>query len=126
MQAKILVIDDEQDLRDALRISLEAAGYAVIDATNGAEGLEKALRNKPSLILLDIMMPHMNGHQVLRELRKDDWGKNVPVLLLTNADDASNITHGVSFRSDDYIIKSQTSLKEIVTRVKQYLAGYHD
>lgn len=123
---RILVVDDESDNRGALRTSLEAGGFLVSEAEDGKEGLNLALSEKPDLILLDIGMPHMNGHEVLKELRKDSWGKGVPVILLTNADDAANITHAVGRGSDDYLIKSQTSLKDITTKVKQYLAGYHN
>lgn len=124
--SKILVVDDEEDLRNALRTSLESAGLSVLTAVDGEEGLELALKHRPNLILLDIGMPKMNGHQVLNELRRDVWGKNVPVLLLTNADDPANVVQGVGLRGDDYIIKSQTSLQDITKKVKQYLAGYHD
>jgi two-component system alkaline phosphatase synthesis response regulator PhoP len=123
--SKILVVDDERDLREALKTSLEEAGYEVLTANDGGEGLRAALANKPDLIVLDIQMPHMNGHQMLHELRKDVWGMKVPVLMLTNADDATNITQGVEQRSNDYIIKTQISLAEVAKKVKQYLAGYH-
>lgn len=124
--SKILVVDDEEDLREALRTSLTSAGCEVIVAKDGEDGLNQARAYKPDLILLDINMPNMNGHQVLRELRRDAWGKKVPVILLTNADDATNITQGVGLQGNDYIIKSQISLESITKKVKQYLAGYHD
>jgi two-component system alkaline phosphatase synthesis response regulator PhoP len=123
--AKILVVDDEKDLREALTTSLTTAGFTVVSATDGEEGLKKALNEKPNLILLDIVMPKVNGHQMLRELRRDAWGKKVPVLLLTNADDAENISKSVAFDGNDYIIKSQISLEDVVKKVKQHLAGYH-
>ncbi len=122
----ILIIDDEKDLRDALHTALAAASFKIIEADNGAEGLALALKYKPDLILLDIMMPKMNGHETLQKLRLDPWGKNVPVLLLTNFDDATNISKGVELKSDDYIIKSQESLSAIVKKVKQHITGYHD
>jgi two-component system alkaline phosphatase synthesis response regulator PhoP len=125
MAHKILVIDDEKDLRDALRIKLETSGYTVIDAINGEDGLVKAESERPDLILLDIMMPKMDGHRVLNRIRQLPWGLHVHVLLLTNADDPLNITKGVELHSNDYIIKSQTSLEDIVKKVKQHLAGYH-
>ena len=120
-----MVIDDEQELRDALSTALTEAGYEVILAEDGNAGIHKALIFHPDLILLDIMMPIKNGHETLHELRRDAWGKNVPVLLLTNFDDATNITTSVGLKGDDYIIKSQTDLKSIVKKVKQFLAGYH-
>ncbi len=124
--ATILVVDDEKDLRDALTTSLTAAGFSVVTAENGEEGLAKAKSESPDLILLDIIMPKVNGHQMLRNLRKESWGKKVPVLLLTNADDAENITKSMEFDGNDYIIKSQISLEEVVKKVKQYLTGYHE
>lgn len=125
-ESKILIIDDEKNLRESLYTALTAAGFSVTQAPDGSSGLEAAFKVKPDLILLDISMPIMNGHQTLSELRKDPWGKNVPVILLTNFDDATNITQGIELNSDDYIIKSNTSLSAIVTKVKQRLAGYHD
>ena len=77
--SKILVVDDEEDLREALRTSLTTAGCSVVVAKDGAEGLSQALLYKPDLILLDINMPNMNGHQVLRELRRDAWGNDSPI-----------------------------------------------
>ncbi len=123
---KVLVVDDDTKLREALLTALEAAGLSVLEAADGAEGLAMALKYKPDLTLLDIMMPKMNGHEVLNELRKDVWGKTAEVLLLTSLDDVDNIATGVGAKSDDYIIKSNVSLEEITKKVKQHLAGYHD
>ena len=126
MAKKILIVDDEQDLRDALSVALGAAGFSTLTAADGETGLSVALAEKPDLILLDIAMPKMNGHQTLSRLRRDSWGKDVPVLLLTNYDDPANIVEGVELKSNDYIIKSSESLESIVKKVKQQLAGYHD
>ncbi len=122
----ILIIDDEKDLRDALGMALRNAGFTVLEAIDGQSGLQLAETQKPDLILLDIMMPNMSGHQVLRELRMKPWGMRMKVLLLTNSDDPSNISQGVELKSNDYIIKSQTSLGDIIKKVKQHLVGYHD
>ncbi len=123
---KILIVDDEDDLRNALNVALTNAGYTTFTASNGSECIATALEQRPDLILLDIMMPEMNGHQTLNELRKNEWGKTVPVLFLTNLDDAKNITQGFELKGNGYLIKSNTSLDEITKKVKQYLAGYHD
>ncbi len=122
----ILVVDDDRDLRESLQTALVNAGFSTLTADDGAAGLKVALEHKPNLILLDIMMPNMNGHQMLSELRRDDWGKNVQVLFLTNVDDPKDIIESFEREGNDFIIKSSTSLKEIVTKVKQYLAGYVD
>lgn len=125
-QRKVLIVDDEADLRDALHTAFTAAGYTPLVATNGEEALSIALSEKPDIVLLDIAMPKMNGHETLAKLRRDSWGKDVPVLFLTNFDDPTNITHGVAGHSNDYIIKSSTSLEEIVKRTTQHLTGYRD
>lgn len=125
-QKKILIIDDNDTLREALRDVLATAGFETLEASDGELGLSKALVEKPDLILLDVNMPTMNGHQTLAELRKDAWGKDVSVILLTAMDDATNVTRGIELKSDDYIIKSSASLGDIVKKVKQHLAGYHD
>lgn len=123
-QNTILVVDDEQDLRDALHTALSRIGYNVIVAQNGEEGLSLALTHKPNLILLDINMPKMNGHEVLHALRRDPWGKNVPVVMLTNSDDAANIVQDVELKVSDYIIKSQISLDEVAKKVRLHALGY--
>lgn len=122
---RILIVDDDSDLRDALDTAFSNAGFVTITAVNGAEGLKLALSEKPDLILLDITMPIMNGHQMLHELRKDAWGKTVHVILLTNSDDPANITQGFGLKGDGYIIKSTVSLDSIVKKVTQHFAGYH-
>jgi DNA-binding response OmpR family regulator len=121
----ILIVDDEKDLRDALGTALRQAGFTVLEALDGPQGLQLAELEKPDLILLDIMMPNMSGHQVLRELRMKPWGMRMKVILLTNSDDPANISQGAELKSNDYIIKSQTSLEDIIKKVKQHLAGYH-
>ncbi len=123
---KILVVDDDTDLREALDTALTHAGFATYTAADGKSGVTLALKEKPDLILLDIMMPTMTGHEALAAIRKDVWGKTVPVLFLTNFEDAKNIAQGFELQGNDYLIKSNTSLEAIVTKVKQYLAGYYD
>lgn len=122
---RILIVDDNSDLREALDTAFSNAGFVTTTAVNGAEGLKLALSQKPDLILLDITMPIMNGHQMLHELRKDTWGKAVHVILLTNSDDPANITQGFGLKGDGYIIKSNVSLESIVKKVTQHFAGYH-
>jgi len=122
--SKILVVDEEKDLRDALRIKLESAGYQVIEAIDGEDGYAKAELHKPDLILLDITMPKMDGQQVLNLIRQTPWGLRIHILILTNADDPHNIAQSAILHSDDYIIKSQTSLEDILEKVKQHLARH--
>ncbi len=81
---KILIIEDDPILSSALRDNLLYEGYTIIQAKDGQEGLTRAESEKPDLILLDIILPTMNGLDMLAKLRKDPWGKNVPVILLSN------------------------------------------
>lgn len=125
-QKKILLVDDDNDLRSVLSDALETANFSILQAKDGEEGLALALAEKPDLILLDIMMPKLNGHQTLKALRKDPWGKTARVILLTSLDDATNVTEAVEQKSSDYIMKSNTSLEDIIKKIKQHLAGYYD
>ncbi len=122
----ILIVDDEKDLRDALGAALRNAGFTVLEAIDGPQGVQLAELEKPDIILLDIMMPNMSGHQVLREIRMKPWGMRMKVILLTNSDDPGNISQGAELKNNDYIIKSQTSLEDIIKKVKQHLVGYHE
>jgi len=123
---KILIADDEKDLRDALREALEGAGFSVLEAVDGEEAVSIALTERPDLILLDIMMPKMNGHEALRAIRRNPWGKNAKVISLTALDDATSISNAVFLKTGEYIIKSSASLADIVKKVKQHLVGYTD
>lgn len=125
-QKKILLVDDDNDLRTVLSDALETVHFTVLQAKDGEVGLALALAEKPDLILLDIMMPKLNGHQTLKALRKDTWGKTAKVILLTSLDDAANVSEAVELKSNDYIMKSNTSLEDIIKKIKQHLAGYYD
>lgn len=121
---KILVVDDEQDLRDAVRDALTGAGFEVVEAHNGEVGLQVALEEKPDLILLDLMMPEINGIGMLSRLRQDPWGKNATVILLTALEDAGSVAQAVEAGGNDYLIKPNIRLEDIVKKVRQHLVGY--
>jgi CheY-like chemotaxis protein len=121
----ILVVDDEQDLRDSLKDILEGEGYTVLEANNGEVGLARALEAHPDLILLDLMMPEINGIGMLKRLRQDSWGKDATVILLTALEDANSVSQAVEAGGNDYLIKSSVSLDDIIKKVKQHLAGYN-
>lgn len=118
MDKRILVVEDEPDIREAIAEALTQDGFKVFTAENGQVGLELALNEKPDLILLDIIMPIMNGHQTLERLRHDGWGKTVKVIMLTSMDDVKNIGTAHEGGITDYIIKAHASLDEIVNKVK--------
>lgn len=115
---KILVVEDETDIREAMAEAITDAGFTVLTAENGQAGLQIALQEHPDLILLDLMMPVLNGHETLKKLRNDAWGKNVKVIILTAMDDVTNIASAHQDPIEDYIIKAHTSLDELVKKVR--------
>lgn len=121
---KLLIIEDEQTLLEALSDVLEAEKFKVIQAVDGEDGLKKALAEKPDLILLDISLPKLNGIEMLDALRKDQWGKDVSVIILTNDKSTHTIEQAITHNSFEYIVKSDWSLENIVAKVKDKL-GLH-
>ena len=118
MNEKILIIEDEEDLVKGLELNLVDEGYEVDYALNGKEGLEKALAEPPDLILLDIMMPGMDGLEVCRRLRENKM--NVPILMLTAKGEEIDKVVGLEIGADDYITKP-FSIRELLVRLKAHL-----
>src|SRR3989344_6881330 len=112
---KILVVEDELAYLKLLNTQLSAKGHTVIEAENGKEGLEKAIKEHPDLILLDIRMPIMDGMSMLNELRKDPWGKTAKVILLTNIEPDEKILKGVlADHPTYYFVKSDMKLEDLM------------
>jgi len=118
---KILIVDDEAILLELLRTKVNREGFTVIEAHDGAEGLEKALTERPDLILLDIIMPKMDGITVLKNLRKDPWGKNVPVIILSNLNTAEAVEDSIANGVYDYLVKIDYTLEDLVAIIKKRL-----
>lgn len=114
----ILVIEDEAPLRDAMTLYLEQAGFKVHAAINGEDGLKLALDEHPSLILLDQLMPGMNGTEVLAKIRKDEWGKHAQVVMMTNVNDLETMNDSLKAGVNDYLLKSELELEELVTLIR--------
>jgi two-component system response regulator VicR len=121
MKKTVLVIEDEVDIREAMVDYLAQSDYNVLEASDGITGLKIALDEHPDLILLDLMLPGMNGQDVLRKLREDRWGKNATVIILSAQDDLSNI--GMAYESGvtEYLMKSNASLDELAKKVREVL-----
>lgn len=119
MEKRILIVEDETDIREAMAEAVTQAGFIVSTAPNGAVGLQEALAEHPDLILLDIVMPVMDGHAFLDRLRNDPWGRNAKVIMLTSMDDVRNIANAHEGNIADYIIKAHSSLDEIVQKVRE-------
>ncbi len=121
MEKHILIIEDEPDIREAMAEAIADAGFKVSTASNGSEGLQVATSEKPDLILLDIIMPVMDGHETLKKLRQDPWGQSAKVVMLTSMDDVKNVASAHESSITDYLIKTQNSLDEIVKKVREAL-----
>ena len=119
----ILIVEDDEDLVDALELKFEKIGFQVWVATNGAAGLRAARSVKPSVILLDIMLPKIGGLEVLEKIKSDSITKKIPVVLLTNLSEGETISKGLSLGAESYIIKSSRQLKSIVDTVKRAISG---
>jgi len=114
----ILIVEDEFTLKSILRDKLVSSGFTCLSAKDGVEGLTMAIKSHPDLILLDIIMPRMNGVEMLKKLREDKWGKNAVVLLLTNDTDPQNMSETLKINAADYLIKSDWGLEDIVNKIK--------
>src|SRR5213592_2972000 len=118
MNSRILIIEDELPMRTALKDVLEAEGYRVLLAANGEDGLEHALADKPDLILLDLMMPKVDGYTVCAELRR--LSNPVPILMLTAKGQIEDRVRGLDVGADDYLVKP-FSTEELLARVRAVL-----
>jgi len=125
-KSKILVVDDEKALRSALKDKLVLEGFEVMEAKDGNEGLNKALAEHPDLILLDVMMPKMDGMEVIQKLQDDKWGRTAKGIMLTNVSDPIKVAEVTETGSKnmtiyDYMIKSDWKLEEVVEKIRSKL-----
>jgi diguanylate cyclase (GGDEF)-like protein len=117
----ILVVEDEPSVRHILRTQLELAGYTVTTAENGAEGLEKAMQLHPDLLLLDVMMPEMDGFEVCRRLRQSQHTSTIPIIMLTARSHSTDKVRGLEVGANDYLEKP-FQRPELLARVRGLLA----
>jgi CheY-like chemotaxis protein len=116
---KILVVEDEPMIRRALVENIaDEKGLIVMSAKNGKEGLDAALREHPDFILLDLVMPLMDGMEMLSRLREDPWGKDAKVMFLSNLADSQKVAEGVAKGVHKFMIKSNTNVSELLAYIK--------
>ena len=123
-QKTILVVEDEKSLRDAIVDILHRKSFLSLEAENGKEGVESALKNHPDAILLDLLMPVMDGMTALKKIRQDAWGAHVPVIILTNlsANNEQLVEDVVTHKPMNYLIKSDWKLIDVVKKIEKVLA----
>lgn len=114
MPKKILIVEDEANIRELLRLYLEREGYTVLEAENGVEGIKKWKSDKPDMLLLDVMMPVMDGWEVCREIRAES---DVPIIMLTAKGETADRVSGLEMGADDYIVKP-LEMSEVIARVR--------
>ncbi len=115
---KILIIEDDVFLNELMAKKLVEEGFDVIKASNGEEGLESASREKPDLILLDLILPGMDGFEILEKIKEDPEIGSIPVIILSNLGQREDIERGFDMGADDYLIKAHFTPDEIVERVR--------
>lgn len=114
MPKKILIVEDEANIRELLCLYLEREGYTVLEAENGVEGIKKWKSDKPDMLLLDVMMPVMDGWAVCREIRAES---DVPIIMLTAKGETADRVSGLEMGADDYIVKP-LEMPEVIARVR--------
>lgn len=116
---KVLIVDDDKDFLSILKIKFISEGFFIVTAENGEEGLEMVEKEKPDLILLDILMPKMDGIEMAKQMKIKSI--NVPIIFLTNMGDTGHISKAIEAIPSDYIIKSDMSIDKIVLESKKKL-----
>jgi DNA-binding response OmpR family regulator len=118
---KILIVEDEDFLLDLYEMKLKQSGYEVIKASNGEEGTSLAQLEMPNLILLDILMPKVDGYGMLKQLKNNDKTKKIPVVIFSNLSQKAEIEKGLKLGANDFIIKTSVTPAELAIRVKELL-----
>ncbi|MDO8265061.1 MAG: response regulator [Candidatus Parcubacteria bacterium] len=121
MPKKILFIEDETALQKTLGEVLIQEGYEVISALDGETGMELAETKNPDLILLDLILPKLNGFEVLEKLKENPATKNIPVIILTNLEKMEDIGKAMELGAKSYLVKSNYSLEEVLKKIKEII-----
>jgi len=120
---RVLIVEDEQFLSLALKDNLEAEGCVVDVAMNGDAAMERMRKERPNIILLDLLMPKHDGFYVLEEVKKNPEWKLIPIIVLSNQGGDVEIKKALEMGADDYFVKSQHPIEEVIEKVKGYLRG---
>ncbi len=121
MAKKILIIEDDEFLRELIGQKLTREGYIIVEAEDGERGIEAVKKEKPDLVLLDLILPGVDGFEVLSQIKKDPSTAQVPVLILSNLGQKDDIERGLKLGAVDYLIKAQFTPGEIVKKIAKIL-----
>ncbi|MCS5629032.1 MAG: response regulator, partial [Planctomycetes bacterium] len=119
-KSTVLVVEDEEDILEVIQYNLQQEGYEVACCMDGLQGLEQAKKLKPDLVLLDIMLPGMDGVEICRNLKEDDSTRRIPIIMVTAKGEEIDVVLGLGVGADDYIPKP-FKVRELVARVKALL-----
>jgi len=122
MPKTILIIEDDEFFRDLVDKKLISEGFDVAKAVDGEEGIKKIKEEKPDLILLDLLLPNIDGFEVLERIKKDPATASIPVIILSNLGQKEEVEKGLEFGAADFLIKAQFTSDEIIEKVKNVLA----
>lgn len=120
-QKTILVIEDSPYLAESLIDMINMKGHNAISAMNGSDGVNKALDEHPDLILLDIRLPDIDGYEVYRRIREDDWGKKAKIMVLTASESIENISKNIDLSKELILFKPEWSVKDLLQRIESLL-----
>ena len=118
----LLIVDDEEIVYKALSVQFTKDQLDILTVDNGVDGLKTALEHHPDLILLDILMPKMDGLTMLSKLREDEWGKTAKVVVLSNLSDTEKVKEAMSFGSDEYLVKADWNVIDVASKIKNLLS----
>ena len=122
-QPKILIVEDESFLANVLSLRFKKENFEVIQAFDGIEALQKLKEIRPDLILLDLILPKKNGFEVLKEIENDPQIRSIPVLIVSNLGQESDVSKGKALGAVDYYVKAHLSIDELVSKVKNLLSS---
>lgn len=120
---KILVVEDDKFLRELISQKVGGEGYEVVEAVDGEEGVEKVSKERPDLILLDLILPGMDGFEVLRKVKGEEATKDIPVIIISNLGQKEDVDKGMGLGAVDYLIKAHFTPGEIISKIREVLGG---
>lgn len=118
---KILIVEDDIVLQKSLSEYLSSEGFEIVCASNGEDGIKKAVSEKPALILLDIVLPKKDGYEVLQEIKASPETNTIPVVLLTNLNGVADVERALELGATTYLVKADYKLEEVTSKIKEIL-----